>query len=151
MILVFFLKFICLGLQYESTNTAETFCYAVESLNAPTIAGLSSKHSYKLDLDDYGASLRKNSQINVFFRKIIILIPAVVLFFLPVQFQWQPHTTRNVKQVAASNLQTQLGKRWCALRKLVRTGTCTAFYQLSTLRIKIPTHTRKQLQINLFS
>ena len=43
--------------------------------------------------------------------------------------------------------------RWCRgpLRKLVRTGTYTAFYQLSSLRIKIPTHMRKQLQINLFS
>ena len=42
---------------------------------------------------------------------------------------------------------------WCRgpLRKLVRTGTYTAFYQLSPLRIKIPTHMRKQLQINLFS
>ena len=40
-----FLQLIRLGLQCESTNSAETFCYAVGSLNAPTIAGLSSKHS----------------------------------------------------------------------------------------------------------
>ena len=44
----YFAEFIRLGrLQCESTNSAETFCYAVAigSLNAPTIAGLSSKHS----------------------------------------------------------------------------------------------------------
>ena len=41
----FFLQFICLGLQCESTNSAETFCYGVGSLNAPTIAGLGSRHS----------------------------------------------------------------------------------------------------------
>ena len=40
-----FLQFIYLSLQCESTNSAETFCYAVGSLNPPTIAGLSSKHS----------------------------------------------------------------------------------------------------------
>ena len=53
--------------------------------------------------------LRKNSQIHVFVRKKII--PAVVWFFLPVQFQWQPHTTRNLKQVAASNLQNSTGEK----------------------------------------
>ena len=53
--------------------------------------------------------LRTNSQIHVFVRKKII--PAVVWFFLPVQFQWQPHTTRNLKQVAASNWQNSTGEK----------------------------------------
>ena len=35
----------------------------------------------------------------------------MVWFFLPVQFQWQPHTTRNLKQVAASNLQNSTGEK----------------------------------------
>ena len=62
--------------------------------------------------------LRKNSQINVFVRKKII--PVVVWFFLPVQFQWQPHTTKNLKQVVASNSKTQLGKNNTTGQRIIK-------------------------------
>ena len=61
-----------------------------------------------LTFGHYRASLRKNSQINVFVRQKFKLIPAVVWFFVPVQFQWQPHTARNLKQTSGSKYVTKL-------------------------------------------